>query len=207
MKRAWILGVALLLSATTACASRPVRSVAALSTSSAAATMTESMPAAKSPPPGKIVPSPGAFDFNPFAPPDAPYTIKYNNDLTSDPVDPNTPVTVTANAAVRAVIDADGKDDYRRPGSPSATLREVSVGYKGQDDSFAPHLGWVLTWTGGHTFVGGPASLSPSARSEMQSSYTCNVVVVVNATTAKVEGDGEFYFCSQPDAPSAAVSP
>ena len=147
-----------------------------------------------SPAAGNIGSSPAQLNYNPFSPPDSPYRIAYNDQLTSDLVDSNSSVTVTAEQAYRDVLDADGKDDYRRPGTPTETLRTVSVGYEGQGDSFKPHTAWVLTWSNGKAVVGGPASLSADERAKLESTYVCTVVVVVNAVTARVEG-GEFYFC------------
>jgi hypothetical protein len=78
----------------------------------------------------------------PFAAPEDPSTITYDSGLVSRPIDPAYLPAIDAVAAVEAATRI-GFNAALQPGTPTVTLRSVSIGYEGVKSRVQPsHRHW-----------------------------------------------------------------
>ena len=123
---------------------------------------------------------------DPFDDPAAGHPIRYGSGLTTFPLDPNIVTAVSAEQAI-AIVTANGIFSSDLLGPHYATLRVVSVGFEGQDATFTPHVGWVVTRRGRGRPRGGPRP-RPGQAPRPRGSFYCIFVSVVDATTGAIDG-------------------
>ncbi|HEX8093803.1 hypothetical protein [Jatrophihabitans sp.] len=72
-----------------------------------------------------------------------------------------------------------------QPGTPTVTLRSISIGYPGQD-TYPSHPAWIVIWQGSKPWRTGRADRGsqPAASSD---DLHCLYLVVVNAATGQAE--------------------
>jgi hypothetical protein len=128
---------------------------------------------------------PSALHTNPFDVPDACWQITYDSGLVSRPIAASyVPAVAAEDALLRATVI--GFNAAFQPGVPTVVLRSVSVGYDGQDSTFAPHAGWMIIWYGGKPRrYGGPVGRAASPVPMHEAAAECIYVVVVDASTGE----------------------
>lgn len=122
---------------------------------------------------------------NPFDPPDAGWQITYDSGLVSRPIAASYVPAVSAEDALSCAT-ASGFNAGLQPGAPTVVLRSVSVGYDGQDSTFAPHPAWVVIWYGSRPYRHfGRASRAAKPVPTYQAATECIYIVVVDAATGE----------------------
>jgi hypothetical protein len=128
---------------------------------------------------------PSGLHANPFDAPDAAWQITYDSGLVSRPIAVSYVPAVSAEDALRRAT-AIGFNAALQPGVPTVVLRSVSVGYDGQDSTFAPHPGWMIIWYGSKPRrYGGPVGRAASPVPMHEAAAECIYVVVVDASTGE----------------------
>jgi hypothetical protein len=122
---------------------------------------------------------------NPFDPPDSPYEVIYGRDFRSRPLPAlNAIYPVTAEEAIaNAAQNGFGAGHGWTPGTPTATLRQVTVG-SGSQAVTGP--AWVLIWKGSPVVIVGKATFIGEQRTMLADQASCEFLVVIDANT----GDG-----------------
>jgi hypothetical protein len=122
---------------------------------------------------------------NSFAAPDDPSTITYDSGLVSQPIDPAYLPPVDAVAAVKAATII-GFNASLQPGTPTVTLRSVSIGYEGQS-TFTAHPAWIIIWHGSMPWATGGANRISPPTGKSSDNLNCIYVMAVNAVTGRAE--------------------
>ncbi len=141
---------------------------------------------AAAPPPVAAGPKAASVQTSPLARPDTAGRVVYDAGLVSDPVPAGSPrVAVSATRALAVAAEQQQFGPDLQPGTPTATLRMVTVGSAGDEPAPTARASWVLTWTGSAAAVRGPVTLSDQDRARIRAATRCVFVVVVDATSAK----------------------
>jgi hypothetical protein len=130
-------------------------------------------------------------ESDPLADPSRVTRINYSPMLISDPLPSPAPeIAVTSEEALAIARRGQVLSSDMQPGTPTATLRMVTVGPP--EDHPAARPAWVLTWRNSKPVVHGPVTLSAERRAELIANLNCVFVVVVDAGSGSAEYAAQF---------------
>jgi hypothetical protein len=164
------------------CFAAVAAAVALGSTACAGPSTQVAAPPPPNPEPPRSKSAPRQIKTDPLTRPDSPGRIVYSSELVSEPMPKQAKAARVSKAKALGAADVGQFGPGLQPGTPTATLRMVSLRTPGAAAQ-AARPSWVLTWAASRPDIKGPATNTAADRRRLAADVQCIFVMVVDADT------------------------